>query len=187
MYSLSRSIIKRPKTFLSCKQKVDVTTPLKKTRRSTIVNSGSVPQYQIASRNASINCRRFVSCSWAIRVNHAAENLCRVAILNPFQESYLQSFEERLLIPYERAETNHDNVAFQKQLPSEMSIYIDLHIVCINFQVVFVGITSENVRSLTQFMKKYLRIKAGVFFKRNPFVREDAAFRFVILFVFVLI
>ena len=39
--------------------------------------------------HASRNCRKFVYCSWAIRVNHAAEHLCCVVILNPFQESYL--------------------------------------------------------------------------------------------------
>ena len=38
--------------------------------------------------HASKNCRKFVFCWWAIRVNHGGEHLCRVAILNPF-ESYL--------------------------------------------------------------------------------------------------
>ena len=54
---------------------------------------------------ASRNCRKFVYFSWAIRVNHAAGYLCRVAILNPFQESYLLG--ERI-ISFDRAETNHD-------------------------------------------------------------------------------
>ena len=39
--------------------------------------------------HASRNCRKFVYYSWAIRVNHAAEHLSCVVILNPFQESYL--------------------------------------------------------------------------------------------------
>ena len=34
----------------------------------------------------STNCRKFIYCSWAIRVNHAAEHLCCIVILNPFQE-----------------------------------------------------------------------------------------------------
>ena len=39
----------------------------------------------VAITNASRNCRKFVYCPRAIRVNHAAEHLCRVAIfLNPF-------------------------------------------------------------------------------------------------------
>ena len=60
----------------------------------------------------------------------------------------------QLVISFERAETNHDKVASPKQQSNEVSIYI-VHI-CISFQVVFfLRITSENVRSLTQFMKKY--------------------------------
>ena len=35
------------------------------------------------------DCYKLVYCSWAIRVNHAAEHFYRVAILNLFQESYL--------------------------------------------------------------------------------------------------
>ena len=55
----------------------------------------------------------------SFRVNHAAEYLCRVAILNPFQESYLLG--ERI-ISFERAETNHDKVASPKQQSNEGSI-----------------------------------------------------------------
>ena len=40
------------------------------------------------------------------------DGLCRVAILNPFQESYLPG--ERI-ISFDRAETNHDKVASPKQ------------------------------------------------------------------------
>ena len=45
-------------------------------------------------------------------------------------------------------------------------------------------ITSENVRPLTHFMKKYSSynfywIMVGVFFQRNSFIREDGAFCFV--------
>ena len=83
-------------------------------------------------------------------MNHAAGYLCRVAILNPFQESYLLG--ERI-ISFDRAETNHDKVASPKQKSNEVSIYI-AHI-CINFKVVFLRITSENLRSLTQVLKKY--------------------------------
>ena len=77
--------------------------------------------------------------SWAIRVNHAAEYLCRVAILNPFQESY---FLGERIISFERAETKHDiKVSSPKQQSNEVSIYIE-HI-CINFHVVFFA---ENFR-----------------------------------------
>ena len=65
-------------------------------------------------------------------MNHAAEYLCRVAILNLFQESYLLG--ERI-ISFERAEMNHDTVASPKQQSNDVSIYI-AHI-CINFQVVY--------------------------------------------------
>ena len=71
-------------------------------------------------------------------MNHAAEYLCRVAILNPFQESYLLG--ERI-ISFERAETNHGKVASPKQQSNEVSIYI-AHI-CINFHLVFFA---ENFR-----------------------------------------
>ena len=73
---------------------------------------------------ASRNCRKFVYFSWAIRVNHAAGYLCRVAILNPFQESYLLG--ERV-ISFDRASP--------KQKSNEVSIYIAY--ICINFKVVF--------------------------------------------------
>ena len=53
-------------------------------------------------------------CSWEIRVNHEAEHHCCVAILNPFQESYLLAFGERI-ISFERAATNHGKVASPKQ------------------------------------------------------------------------
>ena len=65
-------------------------------------------------------------------MNHAAQYLCCVAILNPFQESYLLG--ERI-ISSERAEMNHDKVALPKQQSNEVSIYI-AHI-CINFHFVF--------------------------------------------------
>ena len=71
-------------------------------------------------------------------MNHAAEYLCRVAILNPFQESY---FLGERIISFERAETNHDKVSSPKQLSNELPIYI-AHI-CINFHVVFFA---ENFR-----------------------------------------
>ena len=57
--------------------------------------------------HASRNCRKFVYCSLAIHLNHAAEHIFRVAILYPFQESYLLCFGERI-ISFERAETNHN-------------------------------------------------------------------------------
>ena len=51
-------------------------------------------------------------------------------------------------------------------------------------------ITSENVRPLTQFMKKYSSyifywIKVEVFFKRNSFTREDAVLFFYLVLQFV--
>ena len=107
---------------------------------------------------ASRNCRKFVYFSWAIRVNHAAGYLCRVAILNPFQESYLLG--ER--ISFDRAETNHDKVASPKQQSNEVSIYI-AHI-CINFKVVFFA---DNFREsailnavLEEILKKYIRYRS---------------------------
>ena len=99
---------------------------------------------------ASRNCRKFVYFSWAIRVNHAAGYLCRVAILNPFQESYLLG--ERI-ISFDRAETNHDKVASPKQKSNEVPI--TLHIFAYTLKLCSLRITSENLRSLTQLLKKY--------------------------------
>ena len=72
-------------------------------------------------------------------MNHAAEHLCCVVILNLFQVSYCISFGERI-ISFERAETNHDKVhGFVNycQNNSPMRHQFTLHIICINFQVVF--------------------------------------------------
>ena len=53
---------------------------------------------------------------------------------------------------FERAETNEVKWLRHINRPG-----VDLHctIICINFQVVFLRITSENVQPSTQFMKKY--------------------------------
>ena len=80
------------------------------------------------------------------------------------------------------------NNLFQENRNSPMWRQFTLHIICINFQVVFLRITSENVRPLTKFMKKYIYwIKVGVVFKRNSFIREDAAFCSVVYFGFILV
>ena len=62
-----------------------------------------------------------------------------------------------------------------------------LHIIwLINFLVVFLAITSENVQPLKQFMMKYssyiffIESRYEYSFKRNLFIREDAAFLFVV-------
>ena len=102
---------------------------------------------------ASRNCRKFVYFSWAIRVNHAAGYLCRVAILNPFQESYLLG--ERI-ISFDRAETNHDKVASPKQQSNEVSIYI-AHI-CINFKVVFFADNFRESAILNAVLEEILKL-----------------------------
>ena len=59
----------------------------------------------------------------------------------------------------------------------------------------FLRITSENVRPLiyiTQFYEEIFKLdifinKVGVFFKRNLFIREDAAFCFAVYFGFILV
>ena len=103
---------------------------------------------------ASRNCRKFVYFSWAIRVtDHAAGYLCRVAILNPFQESYLLG--ERI-ISFDRAETNHDKMASPKQQSNEVSIYI-AHI-CINFKVVFFGDTFRESAILNAVLEEILKL-----------------------------
>ena len=102
---------------------------------------------------ASRNCRKFVYFSWAIRVNHAAGYLCRVAILNPFQESYLLG--ERI-ISIDRAETNHDKVASPKQQSNEVSIYI-AHI-CINFKVVFFADNFRESAILNAVLEEILKL-----------------------------
>ena len=100
---------------------------------------------------ASRNCRKFVYFSWAIRVNHAAGYLCRVAI--PFQESYLLG--ERI-ISFDRAETNHDRVASPKQQSNEVSIYI-AHI-CINFKVVFFADNFRESAILNAVLEEILKL-----------------------------
>ena len=66
-------------------------------------------------------------------LSELCSHICRVAIVNPFQ-SY-NSSEERI-ISFGRTKTNHD------KLPRENNSLlttrqITLHIICINFQVVF--------------------------------------------------
>ena len=98
---------------------------------------------------ASRNCRKFVYFSWAIRVNHAAGYLCPVAILNPFQESYLLG--ERI-ISFDRAETNHDDkVASPKQQSNEVFI-------CINFKVVFFADNFRETAILNAVLEEILKI-----------------------------
>ena len=59
------------------------------------------------------------------------------------------SFGERI-ISYDRAETNQD-----RQNNSPMTRQFTLHIICINLQLRFYADNFENVRTFTQFMKKY--------------------------------
>ena len=103
---------------------------------------------------ASRNCRKFVYFSWAIRVNHAAGYLCRVAISNPFQESYLLG--ERI-ISFDRAETNHDKVASPKQQSNEVSIYIAY--ICINFKVVFFADNFRESAILKAVLEEILKLQ----------------------------
>ena len=101
------------------------------------------------------NCRKFVYCSWAIRVNHSAGHLCSVAILNPFQESYLLCRANNL---FERAETYHHKVASPKQQSNEASIYITLHIICINFQVVSFTDNFRECATLNTFYEEIFKL-----------------------------
>ena len=103
---------------------------------------------------ASRNCGKFVYFSLAIRVNHAAGYLCPVAILNPFQESYLLG--ERI-ISFDRAELNHhDKVASPKQQSNAVSIYI-AHI-CINFKVVFFADNFRESAILNAVLEEILKL-----------------------------
>ena len=129
------------------------------------------------NESSSRNCVKLVYCSWAIWVNNAAEHLCRVAILNPLQESYLL-WRANAVISFERAETNQD-----KQQG------INLHGTNLHklSSCVFLRITSENVRPLSntvyyEIFKLHIFywIRVGVFLKRTSFIGEDAAFCFVI-------
>ena len=86
-------------------------------------------------------------------MNHAAGYLCRVAILNPFQESYLLG--ERI-ISFDRAEMNHDKVASPKQQSNEVSIYI-AHI-CINFKVVFLADNFRESEILNAVLEEILKL-----------------------------
>ena len=85
-----------------------------------------------------------------IRVNHAAGYLCGVAILNPFQESYLLG--ERI-ISFDRAETNHNSESSES---SEVSIYI-AHI-CINFKVVFFADNFRESAILNAVLEEILKL-----------------------------
>ena len=71
-------------------------------------------------------------------------------ISHTLEESRI-SFGERR-ISFERAETNHDKVASPKQQSNEASIYIAHNSHRLS-SYVFLRITSENVRPVTQFMK----------------------------------
>ena len=86
-------------------------------------------------------------------VNCAAEHLCRVAILSPFQETYLLWRANNFFQDSQNHKTNHDQLRPLRNFITDNQI--TLHIICINFEVAFSRITSENWQPLTQFMKKY--------------------------------
>jgi len=122
-----------------------------------------------------------------IWVNCAAEHLCCVAILNPFQESYLLWRANNLF----RGSQNeyHDKLLRENSL--QQGVKLHLHIICINFQVVFF-VDTCNFQEFATFTTVYEEtsklhifywIKARVFLKRNSFIREDAAFCFAIYLV----
>ena len=73
---------------------------------------------------------------------------------------------ERIIF-FERDETNHYQVASPKQ---QSRPQFTLHITWINFQVVFLRITSENVQPSTQFIKKYSSYKET--FKLDIFIES---------------
>ena len=83
-------------------------------------------------------------------MNHAAGYLCRVAILNPFQESYLLG--ERI-ISFDRAKRI---IASPKQKSNEVSIYI-AHI-CINFKVVFFADNFRESAILNAVLEEILKL-----------------------------
>ena len=68
-----------------------------------------------------------------------------------------------------------------------------LHIICINFHFAFFADNLRECATLNavlwrNFQATYFYwIKVGVFFKRNSFIREDAAFCFVVYFDFILV
>ena len=75
----------------------------------------------------------------AIRVNCAAEHLCRDAILKPPQELYLLWRANHL---FRRAKTNHDKLLCENN--SLMTRRQNtLHVICVNFQV---SLFADNVR-----------------------------------------
>ena len=133
--------------------------------------------------HASRNCRKFVYCSWAIRVNHATEHLCCVVILNLFKSH--TSFGERI-ISFGRAETNDDKVASPKQQSVQWGVLHIAHNLHKLPSRVFLRITSENVRPSMYFMKKYSSyifywITVGVFFQRNFVYKGRCAFCFILI------
>jgi len=66
-------------------------------------------------------------------LSELCSHICRVAIFNPCQE--LNSSEERI-ISFERTKKNHDKLP-RKNNSLITTRQITLHIICINFQVVF--------------------------------------------------
>ena len=121
--------------------------------------------------HASRNCRKFVYCSWAIRVNHAAEHICCVVILNPFQESYLLRKANNLIQESPvggRAEMNQDEVASPKTTVCPMRHQFTLHIICINFQVVFFA---DNFRECA-FHEEIFKLHYFIQSRKEYFLKE---------------
>ena len=78
-------------------------------------------------------------------MNHAAEHLCRDIF-----------FGERI-ISFERAETNHAKVASRPN-NSPMRRRFTLHIICINFQVVFFADNFPEFATLNAFYEKIFKL-----------------------------
>ena len=111
---------------------------------------------------------RSESCYWTSLLCCDLKPFLRV--ISPLEsEKSLSGELKRIMIKLLRQNNSQSN---------EASIHIahNLHKLS---SCVFLRITSENVRPLTHFMKKYSSyiiywITVGVFFQRNSFTREDA-------------
>jgi len=80
----------------------------------------------------------------AIRANCAAEHLCRVAILNPFQESCLL-WRANVYTPS------------RKQQPYD-KVQIALRIICINFQVVYFADNFQEFATLNAIYEEMFKL-----------------------------
>ena len=94
-------------------------------------------------------------CSWAIQVSRAAEHLCCVVILNPFQESYLLWRVNNL---FRESRNESWKSCFAKTTVSSMRRQFTLHTICINFQVVFFADNFRECAALNEFHEEIFKL-----------------------------